>query len=121
MSNFLKAFRKESVDAVPLWLMQQTALYKDEYRKICEKDAILEIVKNPELIAEITLIPSKKMKIDALILFSDIMLSMEPMGVKFDIGPGTGPVVKISLRARNDLENLRYLKPEEDRRLSFCA
>ena len=114
MSNFLKALRKELVDATPVWFMRQAGRYQEEYRKIREKYSILEIAKNPELIAEVTLIPARKMEIDALILFSDIMLPLEPMGVKFDIKPGVGPVVENPVRARSDLENLRHLKPEED-------
>lgn len=114
MSNFLKALRKESVDATPVWFKRQAGCYQEEYRKTREKYAVLEIAKNPELIAEITLMTSKKTDIDAFILFTDIILPMGPMGVKFNISPGTGPVVKNILGTRNELENLHPLKPEED-------
>ena len=121
MSNFLRALRKEPVEATPVWFMRQAGRYQTEYRKIRERYSILEIAKNPELIAEVTLLPQKNMEIDALILFSDIMLPLEPMGVKFEIKPGTGPVVENPINSPEDAKKLRPLRPAEDLPFVFEA
>ena len=121
MSNFLKALRGEPVDATPVWFMRQAGRYQKEYRELRKKYGILEIARNPELITYVTLLPEKNMDIDALILFSDIMLPLEAMGIRFEIQPGVGPVVENPVRKVEDVEKLRIIDPEGDLPFLFEA
>lgn len=121
MSNFLKALRREPVDATPVWFMRQAGRYQKEYRELRKKYGILEIARNPELITYVTLLPEKNMKIDALILFSDIMLPLEAMGIKFEIQPSVGPVVENPVRNAEDVKKLRIIDPEGDLPFVFEA
>jgi len=112
-SRFLKACRREAVDATPVWFMRQAGRYMAEYRAIREKHTLLEIVKQPELAAEVTLQPVRAFNVDAAILFADILLPLQPMGVDFEFIKGEGPAIHNPVRTQADVDALRPLHPEE--------
>jgi uroporphyrinogen decarboxylase len=111
-SRFLKACRREPVDATPIWFMRQAGRYLPQYRKIREKHDIISICKNPELCAEVTSLPVKVLGVDAAIMFADIMLPLEGMGVEFQIKEGIGPVINHPIRSKAQAEALRELDPK---------
>jgi uroporphyrinogen decarboxylase len=102
--RFLKACRREPVDATPVWFMRQAGRYLPEYRKIREKHDIISICKNPELCAEVTTLPVKALGVDAAIMFADIMLPLEGMGVGFEIKEGIGPIIKHPITSKKQAE-----------------
>ncbi len=116
---FLKACRREETPYTPIWLMRQAGRYLKEYRALRKKYSFLEMCKNPELAARVTLQPIEKFKLDAAILFSDILIPLEPMGVEFEFAKGEGPVFHQPLRERKDVERLRVFEPEEE--ISFLT
>jgi uroporphyrinogen decarboxylase len=111
---FLKACRKERTAHVPVWYMRQAGRYDPDYRRIKEKYSLLEICKNPELAAEVTMMPVRKLGVDAAILYSDIMNPVAGLGIDFEIVKNVGPVVHNPIRSRADVERLRPLDPEAD-------
>jgi uroporphyrinogen decarboxylase len=111
---FLKACRRERTPYTPIWLMRQAGRYMKEYRALRKKYSFLEMCKNPELAAKVTLQPIEKFKLDAAIIFSDILIPLEPMGVEFEFAKGEGPVFQHPLRERKDVERLRRIEPEEE-------
>jgi len=111
---FLRACRREDVERVPVWYMRQAGRYDPDYRKIKEKYSLLEICQNPELAAEVTLMPVRKLGVDAAILYSDIMNPVASLGVKFDIVGGVGPVIDTPIRTAADVARLRPVDPEGD-------
>ncbi len=112
--RFLKACRREPTDCTPVWFMRQAGRYQPEYRQLRKKHSLLEIAKTPELCAEVTLLPVRQLGVDAAILFSDIMLPLGPMGVRFQIQENVGPVIERPIREPKDVERLRPLELEED-------
>ncbi|HTQ07745.1 MAG TPA: uroporphyrinogen decarboxylase [Polyangiaceae bacterium] len=111
--RFLRACRREPVDATPVWFMRQAGRYMAEYRKVREKHTLLEICRTPELALEVTLQPLRAFEVDAAILFADILLPLEPMGAPFEFAAGEGPVIHAPVRDRAAVENLRLFEPEE--------
>ncbi len=111
---FLKACRRQPTEYTPIWLMRQAGRYMKEYRALRKKYSFLEMCKNPELAAQVTLQPIDKFKLDAAIIFSDILIPLEPMGVEFEFAKGEGPVFHHPLRERKEVEKLRIIEPEED-------
>jgi uroporphyrinogen decarboxylase len=93
--------------------MRQAGRYMAEYRAIREKYGLLEIVKQPELAAEVTIQPVRAFNVDAAILFADILLPLQPMGVDFEFAKGEGPVIHHPIRTQVDVDALRPLRPEE--------
>lgn len=96
-SRFLKACRREPVDATPVWLMRQAGRYMKEYRDLRERVPFLELCKRPELVAEITVSAARRIGADAAILFADLLLPAEPMGFKIEYERGGGPYVSTAL------------------------
>lgn len=111
---FIRACRKQSVDRLPVWYMRQAGRYDPEYRKIKEKYSLLEICRQPELAAEVTMMPVKKLGVDAAILYSDIMNPVASMGIHFDIVAQVGPVIHNPIRTAKDVERLKPVDPEGD-------
>ena len=111
---FLRACRRQKTPYTPIWLMRQAGRYMKEYRALRKKYSFLEMCKNPELAAKVTLQPIEKFKLDAAIIFSDILIPLEPMGVEFEFAKGEGPVFHHPLRERKDVERLRLIEPEEE-------
>jgi uroporphyrinogen decarboxylase len=93
--------------------MRQAGRYMAEYRKIRERNTLLEICKQPELATEVTLQPIKAHGVDAAILFADILLPLEPMGAPFEFAAGEGPVIHEPIRDRRGVESLRVIDPHE--------
>ncbi|MFC5447275.1 uroporphyrinogen decarboxylase [Paenibacillus aestuarii] len=112
--NFIKACRKEQVDTLPVWYMRQAGRYDPDYRKIKEKYSLLEICEQPELAAEVTMMPVKKLGVDAAILYSDIMNPVASLGVDFDIVKNIGPVIHTPIRTAQDVERLRPIDVDKD-------
>jgi uroporphyrinogen decarboxylase len=112
-SRFLRACRRETVDATPIWLMRQAGRYLAEYRKIREKHSLLEICRTPELAVEVTLQPVRRFGFDAAILFSDLLVPLEPLGIDFSFAHGEGPRIENPVRSRSDVERLRTIEPRE--------
>ncbi len=112
--RFLRACRREPVDATPVWFMRQAGRYMAEYRAIREKHTLLEICRQPEIAAQVTLQPVISHGVDAAILFADILLPLEPMGAPFEFAAGEGPRFFESVRDAAAIERLRVIDPEED-------
>lgn len=112
--RFIRACRKEPIDQVPVWYMRQAGRYDPEYRKIKEKYSLLEICKQPELAAEVTLMPVKKLGVDAAILYSDIMNPVASIGIDFDIVANVGPVIDNPIRSAADVAKLKPIDVEGD-------
>ena len=112
--RFLRACLKQEVDQLPVWYMRQAGRYDPDYRKIKEKYSLLEICKQPELAAEVTLMPIRKLGVDAAILYSDIMNPVASIGIDFDIVANVGPVIHNPIRTAEDVAKLRPIDVEGD-------
>jgi uroporphyrinogen decarboxylase len=108
--RFIKACRREPVDCTPVWMMRQAGRYLPEYREIRAKHSFLEMCKTPEVAAEVTIQPVRRFEIDAAIIFADILLPLEPMGIGLEFAKGEGPVIHNPVRTMADV---RKLKPIE--------
>lgn len=116
--RFLKACRREPVDCTPVWFMRQAGRYMAEYQAVRAKYSILQICKTPELAAQVTLQPINCFALDAAIIFADLLLPLEPMGVAFDFAEGEGPVIRNPVRDRAAVDRLCPVDGDE---LSFVA
>jgi len=105
---FLKACRREKTERTPVWIMRQAGRYLPEYRAIRKKTDFLTLCKTPELAAEITVQPVDVIGVDAAILFSDILVIPEAMGMKLDVIESKGPVFDKPVRSINDIGKLNY-------------
>jgi uroporphyrinogen decarboxylase len=112
--RFLRACRHEPVDRTPVWFMRQAGRYLPEYREVRGDRDILETCREPETVVEITLQPLRRMELDAAIVFSDIMVPLQAVGLPIRIAAGTGPLVEEPIRADQDLARIRPLEPEAD-------
>ena len=112
--RFLRACRKQDVDCTPIWLMRQAGRYLREYRDIRQVHSFLEMCKTPELAVEVTLQPVRRFDLDAAIIFSDILLPLECMGIGLEFSDGEGPVLRNPLRTAADVERMREIDPEKD-------
>jgi len=97
----------------PVWFMRQAGRYMEEYRALRKDHTLLELCKNPELAAEVTLQPVHAHGVDAAILFADILLPLEPMGAPFEFAKGEGPVIHDPVRTPAQVEKLRVCDPHE--------
>ncbi len=113
MSRFLKACRREPVDATPVWFMRQAGRYMAEYRALREKHSLLELCRVPDLAVEVTLQPVRRIEVDAAILFSDLLLPLEPMGLPFDFIKGEGPQIEHPIETAADIDRLAIFEPRE--------
>lgn len=111
-NRFLDACWGKPVDRTPVWLMRQAGRYLPDYMRVRSKCTFLELCKTPELAAEVTIQPVDILKVDAAILFSDILTPVEPMGMKLDFVPG--PVFEHPIRSMADVEALRIPQMEQD-------
>ncbi|MBI5189615.1 MAG: uroporphyrinogen decarboxylase [Nitrospirae bacterium] len=110
--RFLKACRNEPVDTTPVWLMRQAGRYMPEYNAVRKNVSFLELCHSPELCTEVTLQPIDILGVDAAILFSDILVPIEPMGMKLDFVPA--PVFANPIKSQADVDRLRVIEPEAD-------
>ncbi len=104
MSAFLQACRGESTSYTPIWLMRQAGRYQPEYRAIRAKVSFVELCKRPDLAAEVTLLPVTQLGVDAAILFADILLVLEPLGIGFEFTKGDGPHIAKPVRTAADID-----------------
>ncbi|MFN2503918.1 MAG: uroporphyrinogen decarboxylase [Acidimicrobiales bacterium] len=111
---FLAACRGEPCERVPVWFMRQAGRCLPEYRAIRERAGMFDIVRSPELAAEVTLQPVRRLGVDAAILFSDIVVPLVAIGIDIALEAGTGPIVGEPFRSAEDLVRLRPLEPETD-------
>ena len=103
---FLAAARREPAAHTPVWFMRQAGRYMAEYRAIRERHSLLEICAQPELAAEVTLQPVRRLGVDAAILFADILLPLVPLGLDLAFAHGEGPVIRTPVRSQRDVERL---------------
>jgi uroporphyrinogen decarboxylase len=93
--------------------MRQAGRYMSEYRSLRERYSLLDICRTPDLATEVTLQPVRRIEVDAAILFSDLLLPLEPMGIRFDFVKGEGPAIEEPLRSEADLARTRRFDPRE--------
>jgi uroporphyrinogen decarboxylase len=105
--RLLAACRKQAVDCTPIWFLRQTSRVLHGYRRIRQDYSLLEVVQVPELIAEITLMPVHEFGVDAAVMFSDLLLPLQDMGVFFEIEDGRRPIVLNPIRCIGDINQLR--------------
>ncbi|HSQ78037.1 MAG TPA: uroporphyrinogen decarboxylase family protein, partial [Nitrospirota bacterium] len=105
--RFVKACRREQVDCTPVWMMRQAGRYLPEYREIRAKHSFLEMCKTPEVAAEVTIQPVRRFEIDTAIIFADILLPLEPMGIGLEFAKGEGPVIHNPVRTMTDVQKLK--------------
>jgi uroporphyrinogen decarboxylase len=103
---FLLACRRAPVPYTPIWLMRQAGRYMPEYRAIRERLSFLELCKTPTAAAEVTLQPVEHMGVDAAILFADILLVLEPLGLGLSFAKGDGPVIARPVRSAEHVERM---------------
>ena len=109
---FLDACMRKQVDHTPVWFMRQAGRYLPSYRKVRTTKGMLEIAKDPELASDVTVDPVKELGVDAAVMFADIMLPLEGIGVKFKIEENVGPVIEDPIESMEDVEALGDFDPE---------
>ena len=120
-SRFLRACRRESVDRTPVWFMRQAGRYMAEYRALRQNYTLLQLCRTPDLATEVTLQPVRRIDVDAAILFSDLLLPLEPMGIPFDFVKGEGPSIERPIRSAADVDKVRVIDPREALAFTFAA
>ena len=108
---FLKACRKENVERTPIWIMRQAGRYLPEYRSVRAKADFLTMCRTPELAAEVTIQPIDILGVDAAIIFSDILVIPEAMGMELIMHEGKGPIFPSPIQTENDFEKLKLIDP----------
>jgi uroporphyrinogen decarboxylase len=111
---FLAACRREEVPFTPVWLMRQAGRYMSDYRALRKKHSFLEMCKTPDLATQITLMPIEQVGVDAAIIFADILLPLEGMGIELEFSEGKGPIIHTPIGGEDDVRRLRLITPEED-------
>ena len=111
-ARFCAALGHEQPDRTPVWFMRQAGRCLADYRKLRERYPILTLAKTPELCAEVTLMPVEAFGVDAAVLFADIMIPLEPMGVSLEIQPDVGPIIHEPIRSRAQVDAMRLINPE---------
>ncbi len=110
---FLRACRRQPVERTPVWIMRQAGRYLPEYRAVRQRADFLTMVRTPELAAEVTLQPVELIGVDAAIIFSDILVVPQAMGMRLSVEDGVGPRFHQPLRTPGDFERLRDVIPED--------
>ncbi len=111
--RFLATANGNDADRIPVWFMRQAGRCLPEYRELRKKHAFLEVARTPELAVEATMMPVDRLGVDGAVLFADIMLPLDGMGVDYEIKPGVGPVIANPIRTAEDIERIRVVDPEE--------
>ena len=118
---FLRACRRQPVPFTPVWLMRQAGRYLKEYRAIRNKVPFAELCKNPQLAAEVTVVAAERLKADAAIIFSDLLLILEPMGLALEYGAENGPEVAGKVASAQEIDRLAEVEPAESLTFVFEA
>jgi uroporphyrinogen decarboxylase len=106
-SNFVRACKCLPVDATPVWFMRQAGRYMAEYRAVRKTHSLIEICKKPELAAEVTITAAEALGVDAAIIFADLLLPLEVMGLPFHFSAGEGPQIEQPISGTADIKKLR--------------
>jgi len=112
-SIFVRACKSQPVDRTPVWFMRQAGRYMAEYRVIRKQHSLLEICKKPALAAQVTIEAAEILGVDAAIIFADLLLPLEVMGLPFHFSAGEGPVIEKPVRSKEDVANLRTDRASE--------
>jgi len=112
-SNFVKACKSLPVDRTPVWFMRQAGRYMPEYRAVRKEHSLLDICKKPALAAEVTITAAEILGVDAAIIFADLLLPLEVMGLPFHFSAGEGPVIEKPVRTKQDIAQLRTDRASE--------
>src|SRR5713101_5548756 len=102
-SRFVKACKAQPVDRTPVWFMRQAGRYMAEYRAVRKQYSLIEICKTPQVAAEVTITAAEALGVDAAIIFADLLLPLEVMGLPFHFSPWEGPVIERPLREKDDV------------------
>jgi uroporphyrinogen decarboxylase len=111
---FLRACWREDVERTPVWLMRQAGRYMQAYQKVRAQHSFLEMCRNPRLAAQVTLQPVERLGVDAAILFSDILVLVEAMGMRLEFHEGFGPRLHEPVRSMDGVDRLRVPEAEKD-------
>jgi uroporphyrinogen decarboxylase len=103
----VRACKRLPVDTTPVWFMRQAGRYMPEYRAVRREHSLLDICKTPKLASEVTITAAEKLGVDAAIIFADLLLPLEVMGMPFHFAAGEGPVIEKPLRSADDIDKLR--------------
>ena len=106
-SIFVRACKSQPVERTPVWFMRQAGRYMAEYRAVRKQHSLLEICKKPALAAEVTITAAEILGVDAAIIFADLLLPLEVMGLPFHFSAGEGPVIEMPVRSKADIDRLR--------------
>ncbi len=109
-SPFMRACRREQAPYTPVWLMRQAGRYMKEYRDVRAKYSFLEMCKQPEVASEVTVYAAHRLNVDAAIIFADILLIIEPMGLELEFAKGEGPVIHNPVRSAQDVDRVREVE-----------
>jgi uroporphyrinogen decarboxylase len=112
-NRFVRACLRRPVDCTPVWFLRQAGRYMQEYRDVRKHHTLVEICKQPDLAAEVTITAAEKLGVDAAIIFADLLLPLEPMGLPFEFQAGEGPVVHHPVRTAQDVAALRTDRADE--------
>ncbi|MCE5269133.1 MAG: uroporphyrinogen decarboxylase, partial [Planctomycetaceae bacterium] len=112
-SPLMKAARREPTPKTPIWLMRQAGRYLPEYRKLRQHTSFLDLCKNPDLCAETAVSTVERLGVDAAILFSDLLLILEPMGLRLEFSPGDGPKLENAIHGPTEADRLLELESIE--------
>ena len=113
VKRFLDACHHREPDATPVWFMRQAGRSLAEFREVRKHYDLLTIAKTPELCAEVTLMPVKRLGVDGAVLLADIVIPLEDMGISLELQPDVGPIIHNPIRTLRDAEALRIIDPEE--------
>src|SRR3977135_3148075 len=117
-SRFVRACKAQPVDRTPVWFMRQAGRYMPQYRAIRKQYSLIEICKQPKLAAAVTITAAEELGVDAAIIFADLLLPLEVMGLPFHFSAGEGPVIEKPLREKADVARLR---PDRAADLGFVS
>jgi uroporphyrinogen decarboxylase len=112
-ARFVRACLRKPVDRTPVWFLRQAGRYMPEYQAVRRQHTLLEICKKPALAAEVTITAAEKLDVDAAIIFADLLLPFECMGLDFEFQAGEGPVIHKPIRSSADIEALRTDRASE--------
>src|ERR1700759_4583621 len=112
-SLFLRACRRQPVERTPIWMMRQAGRYLPAYRAVRSRASFLELLRNPDLSCEVTLQPIDEFGFDAAILFSDILITLPPMGLDVPY-PDAGPKIATPIRTQAAIDALGLPDPEAE-------